>query len=293
MPSLSMYKISAPTDAKEFENLLLDYAERVYSGRATLLGRQGQTQHGIDVVVIRNDFSIVCVQCKNIKNKNLTRSNIDEWVLEAEKSPITMQLFVIAVAAERDAAIQEYVYQIMSSRIKEGKFPIEIVFWDDIEHFVKLNDDILRLYYPFLYQEIYKENNRVDKYPELIKNEEELRITFLNEFVKYQIEYFLKVDIFVGFPFKLATMCDEFEFEIQRVLSRAIGITKSELYDKIIQFMYALEQYNYCLVSIGELVNEYRVCVINLVIRNEHEKYETEINMLRGKVISLLDEIIS
>lgn len=64
MPSLSMYKISAPTDPKEFENLLLDFAAVRYKGNATLLGRQGQKQHGVDVVVTRGDYSLVCVQCK-------------------------------------------------------------------------------------------------------------------------------------------------------------------------------------------------------------------------------------
>ncbi len=84
MPALSMYKISAPSDPKEFENLLLDYSAAIYGGEASLLGRQGQAQHGIDVVVIRHDNSIVCVQCKNVKDSSVTTDRIDQWIKEAE-----------------------------------------------------------------------------------------------------------------------------------------------------------------------------------------------------------------
>ena len=36
MPSLSMYKLSPPSDSAEFENMLVDYAISVYRVQATL-----------------------------------------------------------------------------------------------------------------------------------------------------------------------------------------------------------------------------------------------------------------
>lgn len=292
MPSLSMYKISAPTDAKEFENILLDYSANVYCGRATLLGRQGQTQHGVDVVVTRADFSKVCVQCKDIANRSITKTNIDHWISESETSPIKMQLFVIAVAGERDAPLQEYVYQKTENRMREGKYPVEIIFWDDIEHFIKSRADILQIYYPFLYQENYGiRKYDMDKYPELIKSEGELKIAFLNEFVKFRIEEMIKVDVFMGFPSQLVLMCDSFEFEIQQVLYRAIAIKNVETYKNIQQFMKALNQYNLYLGSIGEFVNEYMIRVINRTIRDEHESYEAVIDILRNDVVNILNQI--
>lgn len=292
MPSLSMYKISAPTDAKEFENLLLDYAANVYYGRATLLGRQGQVQHGIDVVVTCDDYSKVCVQCKDITKRSITKNDIDQWITESETSPINMKLFVIAVAGERDASIQEYVYQKMENRIINGKYPVEIIFWDDIEHFVKLREDLLRVYYPFLCQEKNEDRRyNVEKYPELIKSEGELRIAFLNEFVKYRIEEMMSVDIFVGFPSQLVIMCDDFEFEIQQVLYRAIAIKEVGTYSKIQEFLAALKEYNSYLSSIGEFANKYMIRVINRQIRENHEAHEMVIDILRNDLIKILNQI--
>ena len=292
MPSLSMYKISAPTDAKEFENLLLDYSANTYCGRATLLGRQGQAQHGIDVVVTRDDYSKVCVQCKNMASRSITKTNVDQWIVESETSPIKMQLFVIAVAGERDAPLQEYVHLKMEERISEGKYPVEIVFWDDIEHFIKLRPDILQIYYPFLFQEHYGERKyATDKYPELIKSESELKDAFLIEFVKYKIEKMIKVDVFMGFSPQLVVMCDFFEFEIQQVLYRAIAIKNVATYNNIQQFMDALSQYNTYLGSIGEYVNESMIRVVNRMIRDEHESYEAHIDMLRNNIVNILSAI--
>lgn len=296
MPSLSMYKISAPTDPKEFENLLLDYAAAKYNGNATLLGRQGQSQHGIDVVVTRSDFSLVCVQCKDVKQSTVKIANIDKWIKEAEESPIPMKLFVVAVATERDAKIQEHVFKVLTERVAAGKFPIEIVFWDDIEHFIKSNEIILKNYYPYLYQE--KQNSVMagmipigDKYPELLRSENELRTTFLNEVVKYHIQEMMSVDVFSGFPTELVMNCDAFEISIQQLMYRSIAIEATDRHMQIEDFMKAFQEFTGYLSTIGEYVNEKMIRVVNQQVWDDIDTYKAVIETLRTKLYQYFEEI--
>lgn len=298
MPSLSMYKISAPTDPKEFENLLLDFAAVRYKGNATLLGRQGQKQHGVDVVVTRGDYSLVCVQCKDVKQSSVNIDSVDKWIREAESSPVPMKLFVIAVAAERDTKVQEHVFQVFDKRVAAGQFPVEIVFWDDIEHFIKSNDIILKNYYPYLYQE---KKNAVsvgmtpitDKYTDLLKSENELRTTFLNEVVKYHIQEMMAVDVFIGFPTELVMNSDAFELSIQQLMYRSIAIEGTDRHMQIKDFMRAFYEFTSYLSTIGEYVNEKMIRVVNQQVWNEIDTYKATIEILRKSVYSYLEEIKS
>lgn len=63
MPSLSMLRLPPPSDSAEFENMLVDYTKSVYRVQASVYGRKGQAQHGIDVIV--ETYSRICIQCKD------------------------------------------------------------------------------------------------------------------------------------------------------------------------------------------------------------------------------------
>lgn len=288
MPALSMYKLSAPTDPKEFENMLIDYSSNVYKGRATLLGRQGQTQHGIDVVVTRDDYSIVCLQCKDVNSKSVTINNIKKWILEADSSNIKIALFVIVVATERDASIQEFVYLEMQKRVSQGKFPVEIVFWDDIQHFLKTNINIFQIYYPFLYLN----NQNYSSVLSQIKDVNQLKDKFFDLIVKYKIEEFLYVDIFVGFPVELVVLYDSFEVEVQQLLYKAISMKTTNIYNIIEQIKICLNNYSMYLGTLGEIVNGQMVRVLNSAIRREYAIYEKDIITRRDEILKLIKEII-
>ncbi len=207
-----------------------------------------------------------------------------------------MKLFVIAVAIERDARIQEYVLQLMEKRVLEDKFPVEIIFWDDIEHFIKCNDNMLRIYYPFLYQERQNRINNItvrteEKYPELIQSEDKLKDTFLNELVKYHIQEMIAVDVFIGFPIELVVLCDSFELSIQQVLYRAVAIENTDRYVQIRNFMKALKEFTNYLSTIGEYANEAMIMVKNRLILQKCDAYKNEIKMLRNSVMRRLEEI--
>ena len=66
MPSLAMYRISPPSDYSEFEYICNDYLSQKFKSDASIYGRQGQPQQGIDIVVTREDNTLIGAQCKDV-----------------------------------------------------------------------------------------------------------------------------------------------------------------------------------------------------------------------------------
>lgn len=275
MSSMSMYSLPRPQDEKEFEKILMDYGNNVIGGIATVLGGKGQAQHGIDVVVEKDDGSRVCIQCKNYQKTKVTVRMIDNWIKEADSSPVKFKHFVIATSAQREAKLQEHVYAISDKRKNGGKFTVSIVFWEDIEHYVKKDLNLLRIYYPdFFYGECciadaYENKNGIkknsvvendnyledslndssietdvatylkevkDKRPISFDNVFVFRKEFLHAIVKYRISEFLRSDILVGFESELLRECDVFEIELQSQIDRAIMFKCTDVYELIMEF---------------------------------------------------------
>ena len=266
MPSLSMYRLSPPTDSAEFENMLVDYAKSTFHVQATLYGRKGQNQHGIDVIV--ETYPRICIQCKDYQLSTVTTVKIDTWINEAENGELKFGHFIIAVVGPSDARIQDYVYKLSDLRRNENKFTVSIVFWNDIEHTIKTDPNLLRIYYPefyianekvlFAYQNKQQEtmairtainakgsqnNQRTQSI--LISSEAELRRRCLELVVKYNIQELLRVDPFLGFPFDLASDADLFQIEMRIIQDKAISMTNwSGLFEEIGYFMDAVDRFN-------------------------------------------------
>ena len=62
-----------------------------------------------------------------------------------------MKEFILIVATDRDARIQEYVCSKNIERVAGQKAPVTIFFWDDLTHFIKKDQTMLRIYYPELF----------------------------------------------------------------------------------------------------------------------------------------------
>ena len=235
MPSLSTYSLPLP-GAREFEMLMKDFSEIRYQGRATLYGSPGQKQDGVDVVVTQTNGNRICIQCKNWERK-LENSDINTMIAEVEKFPAKISLFVIAVTTKRDAKLQQYVYNLSDCRISEKKFPIEIIFWEDIEHIVKINTFLLRTYYPEFYINLESSRKKMQMYSNLILDKKELRKSFLNSIIKWNIFDMLSVDPFAGFDFQLVINVDCFEIEMKNIMNKAISLASKKSYMRINKFL--------------------------------------------------------
>lgn len=304
MPALSTIPLQPPPDADEFEKILIPYAQATYQGQASQYGRKGQKQDGIDIIVDRHNGSRFLIQCKDYLKTDVTDKKIDKWIKKAEDEvKFDFEKLIIALGCERDGLLQKYVCMLSDERKADGKFLVSIIFWDDIQQFVKLDEDLLRNYYPNIFysnervEEKYKEVNSTDtesqKRPEPIKTEAEIRSQCLDLIVKYRIKEYLDADQYAGFPFELVTEGDLFEIELQDLLNRSIRYKASDRYYEVSEFLGAFSQFTYYMATICTSNGAYARYTIPMYegAGVEIEKQKRKIEKLREKAKMKLDEI--
>ena len=291
---------------KEFEKLLIDFSSAKYGGTADLFGRQGQKQDGIDIIVtLRPRFSqskqtcvqdLICVQCKDYKSTKVTTNKIDAWIQEAEAFPFPIQTLVIAVVIERDVTLQSHVICINQDRLQQGKFSVEIVFWDSIAHFVKQNDKILKMYYPMLYNAHIStiQSATSSPYSSLILNEDDLKLSFMNICVKYYVTDFMKVTPFIGFNIDLVGQYDAFEIEWLRIRDRAIQLVNTQKYKEINDFVVKISEF-VTYIGLKSFITDTGMVQIRPEIRTQwtiSKAIEKELEQKRTNVIELFQKVL-
>ena len=275
MPSLSTYNLPLPS-AREFEMLMRDFAEIKYQGQASLNGRPGQKQNGVDIVVKCSDGKRVCVQCKNWE-RELEISDIDTMITEAEKFSVNISLFVIAVTTKANANIQRYVYNL-----------------SDREQVVKINESLLRAYYPELYINLGDNKQKLQMYSNSITDEKELRNCFLSSVSKYHIIDMLSVDPFAGFEIQLVIDTDCFEIDMKDIMDKAIVIAGTKSYAEIAEFLAMYGNYCQYMSMIAEPANERMLIVRNPFERqriHEHKEKIEEFRVMSLKMLSKAGKI--
>ena len=106
-------------------------------------GRNGQTQHGVDVYgTERSTGDLIGIQCKGkdeYTHSQLTKTEIDDELKKALLFKPKLTKFYFATTANRDSSIDEYV-RIKSEEFKEqGLFPIYLFSWEDIVELIDEN----------------------------------------------------------------------------------------------------------------------------------------------------------
>lgn len=147
MPTLPNSHIPAPKSWDEFEDITLD-AAKIRWGTPNFFGngRQGQKQNGIDIWG-SNETAAIGIQCKNTF-KGLSIDTVKKEIAKAEKFLPQRTEIYIATTALRDASVQEQVRIISDARVEEGKFSVNLLFWEDITGDLTRNKDIFKKHYP-------------------------------------------------------------------------------------------------------------------------------------------------
>lgn len=216
------------------------------------------------------------------------------------------------MVGSRDARLQDHVYSVSDSRKSEGKFTVSIIFWDDIEHVIKTDPNLLRIYYP----EFYIANDRMlgayhlkqqetaairrasdskqsekTQTPILITSEAALRKQCLELVVKYQIQSFLRVDPFSGFPFDLVADVDCFEIDMQVLLDKSISMVNwSSLYEYVRILKDAIDRFN-AFLSVNCQFDSNSTQVRIIPAHVDRNGIAIEVEKLRRAAQSKLDEI--
>lgn len=132
-----------------FEEIVYDsYTEKLRNPNLKRFGRQGQSQHGVDIVCSFSDNQITGVQCKNHPDSKIVSSEIDDEISKAESFRPALRHYIIATSAKRDKNLTSYVMGLSSNRRAAGKFTVEIEFWEDICQTITKHPKLIKRHYP-------------------------------------------------------------------------------------------------------------------------------------------------
>jgi len=149
MGSLIRSHLPPPPDWGAFEDLVHDVlAKRLRHANLKRYGRQGQAQHGVDIVGQLADHRLVGIQCKNRPDGKLTAQEIDDEVRKAESFTPSLSHYIIATSAKRNAATTSHVLALSSTRQQRGAFTVEVEFWDDLLRILFDSPWIVHKHYP-------------------------------------------------------------------------------------------------------------------------------------------------
>ena len=148
MPTLSERNYETPKSWAEFEAICKDSFQLRWSNPdLTMHGRQGQAQDGVDIYGKNSSYLFVGIQCKNTID-GISESLIDSECSKAEEFQPRINTLYIATTAKRDVHIQRYARNLSADRVGKGKFPVEIVFWEDVCLDLARNESVLRKHFP-------------------------------------------------------------------------------------------------------------------------------------------------
>ncbi len=150
MPTLSSMIIPIPKGWDEFEDICLSCLKIKWSNpNLTRNGRQGQPQAGVDIYGDNNLSQLAGIQCK-LTNSELDIETIKAEIVKAETFQPTLDVFYIATTSPADAKLQRDVRLMSKERVNNRKFPIGILFWQDLIQELLVNEQELKKHYPQL-----------------------------------------------------------------------------------------------------------------------------------------------
>ncbi len=163
MPTPSTSDLPKPKSWDEFEDMIWEiYKRKWHDNHAQRYGRSGQAQNGIDIYGRQNSSGkYIGVQCKRCKDNKLNKEIIKEEIVKAEGFSPPLSEYIIATTASRDQKLQKLVRSLNEERESEKKFPVYIVFWEDICHDLAApnNRDLLKKYY-FEWEQIFRNQEK-------------------------------------------------------------------------------------------------------------------------------------
>lgn len=138
-----------PSDEDIFEDLVTDIFMRRYKTyNFQRFGKKGQKQYGVDSIGPVAS-KLIGIQSKNHPDPGtkISISEIDSEIAKSEKFTPSLDEYHIATSASRDAVVNKHVLSVSKERVKNGKYPVHIHFWEDICHYLNDYPDLLYRYF--------------------------------------------------------------------------------------------------------------------------------------------------
>lgn len=151
MPTFSSMHLPKPKSWDEFEDMVCDAMKiRWHNPDFTRHGRQGQAQQGVDIYGNNDSNFLAGIQCKNTI-LSIDMDVINKELNSAEAFTPEIKALYIATTADTDSDIQKCVRLISEEREKKGRFPVLVLFWNDLQQELVKDKVILKKYYPQIF----------------------------------------------------------------------------------------------------------------------------------------------
>ena len=266
MPIALQYDLPWTKSSDEFEDMVTDYF-RKQGFSAQRYGRNGQNQHGIDIIATFvnsiGESNCIAIQCKNYSPSQTEMDQIiDKAITGIRAFSVPFCKIIIALGEKRDTKIQNYV---MAKKLPN--ITLEVLFWEDISSIIANNDDLLSRYYPQMQNSTPNINSLVD---------------FFNEGIREcHIIDIMQNDPLAGMPSEYALDMDIFCIEIEKKLKDAILLQKDTIYQKISEFCNWIHYYNQYL---SRKMQPAGTSYYSVVPGNSYREMRNNITFIKGQI---------
>ncbi|MGO3219791.1 hypothetical protein ACTXLJ_01770 [Psychrobacter celer] len=224
-------QILPPSTEQEFEAFCAHIYGEVYNcNTPAMYGRRGQKQYGLDVLVYKDNLNKASnrtgIQCKHVKALPFDGSakvTVVKEIAKADSGQQQISQLIIATTLPSDQKLTDDVNALSNERVNEGKFSVEIQFWNDIENHITNSSVLSRRYHSNSnYSEKIKQAKEYfdrERYSEAISSITVDDIELMNYVEKYESYYLL------ANCYHLIEQNDKFTYY-------ALKLTKFEWYDE-------------------------------------------------------------
>lgn len=196
-------QILQPSTEQEFEAFCAHVYGEIYKCNTPVMyGRRGQKQYGLDVLIyednLNKSINRIGIQCKHVNILPFDGNAKVTVVKEVEKADSGKQQIsrlIIATTLPSDQKLTDAVNALSDERVNDGKFPVEIQFWNDVENYIANSIVLSQRYHSNSnYSEKIKqakENFDKERYSEVISSLTVDDIKLMNHIEKYEAYYLL------------------------------------------------------------------------------------------------------
>jgi hypothetical protein len=93
---------------------------------------------------------MVGVQVKNHPGKRVSCTEAEAAIVEAEAFMPPLTHFIFATSSTRNATLTARYARLSQERSQQGKFTVEVIFWEDLSADLTKYHDLVRVHYPEL-----------------------------------------------------------------------------------------------------------------------------------------------
>lgn len=147
----------------------------------TSYGRNGEKQHGVDLLPVNNASPSIVCQCKDVQKLNV--EHIKAELNKTDEYPHNIDIYLIFTTAPKSTSSQDYFQAKKNWHSRPGGevFRVGIVHWEDLDPFKVLPRQTLETYFPNVGRRLIQSDNTRIQYQDSLRALKEIIPQFITE----------------------------------------------------------------------------------------------------------------